>query len=81
MVGTSSSSSSSCTSFSLFDDVSERLSGNNPGCIKFLCSYGGKILPRYPDGKLRYVGGDTRVLSVDRSLPFSGSCYVYPVHF
>ncbi|KGN51755.1 uncharacterized protein LOC101222057 [Cucumis sativus] len=39
--------------------------------IKFLCSYGGKILPRYPDGKLRYIGGETRVLAVDRSIPFS----------
>ncbi|XP_058101900.1 protein PAL OF QUIRKY-like [Magnolia sinica] len=38
--------------------------------VKFLCSYGGKILPRYPDGKLRYVGGDTRVLSVDRCITF-----------
>ncbi|KAJ4974668.1 hypothetical protein NE237_007842 [Protea cynaroides] len=39
--------------------------------IKFLCSYGGKILPRYPDGKLRYVGGETRVLAVDRFIPFA----------
>lgn len=39
--------------------------------IKFLCSYGGKIVPRYPDGKLRYYGGETRVLAVDRSLSFS----------
>ncbi|XP_077212090.1 RAF-like serine/threonine-protein kinase PRAF [Tasmannia lanceolata] len=39
--------------------------------VKFLCSYGGKILPRYPDGKLRYVGGLTRVVSVDKSVPFS----------
>ncbi|KAG8383232.1 hypothetical protein BUALT_Bualt05G0163000 [Buddleja alternifolia] len=39
--------------------------------LKFLCSYGGRILPRYPDGKLRYHGGDTRVLSVDRSISFS----------
>ncbi|XP_030449465.1 uncharacterized protein LOC115671916 [Syzygium oleosum] len=39
--------------------------------IKFLCSYGGKILPRHPDGKLRYVGGETRVLAVDRSISFS----------
>ncbi len=38
--------------------------------IKFLCSYGGKILPRYPDGKLRYQGGETRVLAVDRSISF-----------
>ena len=40
--------------------------------IKFLCSYGGRILPRYPDGKLRYLGGHTRVLAVDRFIPFSG---------
>lgn len=40
--------------------------------IKFLCSYGGKILPRYPDGKLRYHGGHTRILSVHRSISFSG---------
>ncbi|XWS34722.1 hypothetical protein CRYUN_Cryun21dG0062300 [Craigia yunnanensis] len=44
--------------------------GPNP-TIKFLCSYGGKILPRYPDGKLRYHGGETRVLAVDRSISFS----------
>lgn len=44
--------------------------------IKFLYSYGGKILPRYPDSKLRYVGGETRVLSVDRtSISFSGSIF------
>ncbi|KAL1828715.1 hypothetical protein ACET3Z_007127 [Daucus carota] len=39
--------------------------------VKFLCSYGGKILPRYPDGVLRYNGGHTRVLSVDHSISFS----------
>ncbi|KAK1376592.1 Octicosapeptide/Phox/Bem1p family protein [Heracleum sosnowskyi] len=39
--------------------------------VKFLCSYGGKILPRYPDGILRYTGGHTRVLSVDPSISFS----------
>ncbi|XP_061372740.1 protein PAL OF QUIRKY-like [Gastrolobium bilobum] len=39
--------------------------------IKFLCSYRGKILPRYPDGKLRYLGGQTRVLAVDRTIQFS----------
>uniref|UniRef100_A0A7C8ZTD5 PB1 domain-containing protein n=1 Tax=Opuntia streptacantha TaxID=393608 RepID=A0A7C8ZTD5_OPUST len=38
--------------------------------IKFLCGYGGKIVPRYPDGKLRYLGGHTRVLAVDRSISF-----------
>ncbi|WCJ38540.1 Octicosapeptide/Phox/Bem1p family protein [Euphorbia peplus] len=39
--------------------------------VKFLCSYGGKIAPRYPDGQLRYHGGETRVLAVDRSISFS----------
>ncbi|CAL2225622.1 unnamed protein product [Prunus armeniaca] len=32
--------------------------------MKFLCSFGGRILPRPNDGKLRYVGGDTRILSI-----------------
>lgn len=50
------------------------------GTLKFLCSYGGKILPRQIDGKLRYVGGLTRVLAVDRSVSFSGP-YSDPLHF
>ncbi|CAL5349828.1 unnamed protein product [Camellia sinensis] len=47
------------------------LKPNATATIKFLCSYGGKILPRYPDGKLRYHGGETRVLAVDRSNSFA----------
>ncbi|XP_031091282.1 uncharacterized protein LOC115996255 isoform X2 [Ipomoea triloba] len=39
--------------------------------IKFLYSYGGRIVPRRPDGKLRYIGGLTRVLSVHRSINFA----------
>ncbi|XP_059302584.1 protein PAL OF QUIRKY-like [Lycium ferocissimum] len=39
--------------------------------VKFFYSYGGKILPRRSDGKLRYIGGFTRVLSIDRSISFS----------
>ncbi|GFZ11980.1 octicosapeptide/Phox/Bem1p family protein [Actinidia rufa] len=39
--------------------------------IKFLYSYGGKIIPRPTDGKLRYVGGMTRVLAIDRSITFA----------
>ncbi|XP_021891593.1 uncharacterized protein LOC110809918 [Carica papaya] len=39
--------------------------------IKFLCTYGGKILPRSSDGALRYVGGLNRVLAVDRSVSFA----------
>ncbi|CAN6970445.1 unnamed protein product [Brassica rapa subsp. trilocularis] len=51
-------------------DANEKKSGSS---LKFLCSYGGKILPRSTDGKLRYVGGHTRVLSVDPSISFEGS--------
>ncbi|OWM65411.1 hypothetical protein CDL15_Pgr009001 [Punica granatum] len=40
--------------------------------VKFLCSYGGRILPRKSDGELRYVGGLTRVLAVHRSISYSG---------
>ncbi|VVB17836.1 unnamed protein product [Arabis nemorensis] len=49
-------------------DYNEKNSGSS---LKFLCSYGGKILPRSTDGKLRYVGGHTRVLSVHRSISFT----------
>ncbi|CAL9179501.1 unnamed protein product [Musa hybrid cultivar] len=63
MVGTSASSLSSCASL---DDVS--VVPTEP--VKLLCSYGGKILPRRPDGRLRYVGGHTRVVAVRRSISF-----------
>ncbi|RDX97605.1 hypothetical protein CR513_19600, partial [Mucuna pruriens] len=39
--------------------------------VKFLCSYGGKVLPRPSDGLLRYVGGETRVVSLPRDITFS----------
>ncbi|KAF8037071.1 hypothetical protein BT93_B0093 [Corymbia citriodora subsp. variegata] len=39
--------------------------------LKFLCSYGGRIIPRKPDGRLRYVGGVTRILAVDRSVSYA----------
>ncbi|KAL6002145.1 hypothetical protein ACLOJK_037593 [Asimina triloba] len=32
--------------------------------LKFLCSFGGRILPRPCDGRLRYVGGETRIISI-----------------
>ncbi|KAM5553498.1 hypothetical protein ABKV19_025629 [Rosa sericea] len=38
--------------------------------MKFLCSFGGRILPRPNDGKLRYVGGDTRILSIHKGTNF-----------
>ena len=45
----------------------------NTETINFLCSYGGKILPRYTDSTLRYAEGLTRV-AVDRSISFTGLC-------
>ncbi|KAM3291004.1 hypothetical protein P3S67_019293 [Capsicum chacoense] len=39
--------------------------------IKFLCSHGGKILPQPADGHLKYVGGETRVISVPRDIKLS----------
>ncbi|XP_043720565.1 uncharacterized protein LOC122668077 [Telopea speciosissima] len=38
------------------------------GRMKFLCSFGGKILPRPSDGKLRYVGGETRIITIRKHL-------------
>ncbi|KAF4359749.1 hypothetical protein F8388_008311 [Cannabis sativa] len=38
--------------------------------VKFLCSFLGSILPRPQDGKLRYVGGETRIVSVPRDICF-----------
>ncbi|XWS10424.1 hypothetical protein CRYUN_Cryun39dG0076300 [Craigia yunnanensis] len=36
--------------------------------IKVLCSFGGKILPRPRDGKLRYVGGETRIIRIRKDI-------------
>ncbi|XP_068648049.1 uncharacterized protein [Aristolochia californica] len=38
--------------------------------VKFLCSFGGSILPRPLDGKLRYVGGETRIVSTPRDINY-----------
>ncbi|RRT79506.1 hypothetical protein B296_00014571 [Ensete ventricosum] len=40
--------------------------------MKFLCSFGGKILPRPSDGKLRYVGGNTRIIRISRDISWEG---------
>ena len=39
--------------------------------VRFMCSFGGKILPRPHDNQLRYVGGDTRIFAVNRCVTFS----------
>ncbi|KAA8535511.1 hypothetical protein F0562_030514 [Nyssa sinensis] len=38
--------------------------------VKFLCSFSGSILPRPQDGKLRYVGGETRIVSLPRDITY-----------
>ncbi|CAL0330366.1 unnamed protein product [Lupinus luteus] len=46
--------------------------GSNDGTqrVKFLCSFLGSIMSRPQDGKLRYVGGETRILSVPRDISY-----------
>lgn len=55
------------------DDQSSVKSDESCGSnrVKFLCRYGGRILPRPGDGKLRYVGGNTRVVAASRSIGFA----------
>ena len=44
---------------------------HQPSKVKFMCSYAGKIQPRPHDNQLSYTGGETKILSVDRSIKFS----------
>ncbi|CAI9291748.1 unnamed protein product [Lactuca saligna] len=39
--------------------------------VKLMCSYGGKILPRPHDNQLTYIGGDTKILTVDRNIRYA----------
>ncbi|MED6156006.1 hypothetical protein PIB30_010938 [Stylosanthes scabra] len=42
-----------------------------PGAkLRLMCSYGGNIMPRPDSLSLHYVGGDTRMLAVDRNTSF-----------
>lgn len=41
------------------------------GKLRLMCSYGGHIVPRPHDKSLCYVGGDTRIVVVDRSTTLS----------
>ncbi|XP_059287285.1 uncharacterized protein LOC132040645 [Lycium ferocissimum] len=38
--------------------------------LRFLCSFGGRIMPRPSDGKLRYVGGDTHLIRVSKDISY-----------
>lgn len=50
--------------------VSTLSSNDETQRVKFLCSFSGSILPRPQDGKLRYVGGETRIVSVPRDISY-----------
>ncbi|KAK8550156.1 hypothetical protein V6N12_038884 [Hibiscus sabdariffa] len=53
------------------DQVSDEGGGDVSGKkVKILCSFWGKILPRPSDGLLRYVGGQTRIVSLRRDVNF-----------
>ncbi|KAG9452797.1 hypothetical protein H6P81_005701 [Aristolochia fimbriata] len=39
--------------------------------IRFMCSFGGRIVPRPHDNQLRYVGGDTRIVAIHRTSSLS----------
>ncbi|XP_010542980.1 PREDICTED: serine/threonine-protein kinase phg2-like isoform X2 [Tarenaya hassleriana] len=39
-----------------------------PGKLKFLCSFGGRILTRPGDVKFRYIGGETRIISIRKNV-------------
>ncbi|CAK8537785.1 unnamed protein product [Lathyrus sativus] len=44
---------------------------SNTKRVKLICSFGGKIQPRLHDGHLSYIGGDTKILAVDRNVKLS----------
>ena len=52
----------------LHEYSSSRASDGATRKIKILCSFGGKILPRPRDGKLRYVGGETRIIRLRKDI-------------
>ncbi|WOG91458.1 hypothetical protein DCAR_0310707 [Daucus carota subsp. sativus] len=53
-----------------YDDSGVSDGNSFSGKMKFLCSYGGRILPRPNDGKLRYVGGETRIISIRKNVTY-----------
>eukprot|EP00252_Welwitschia_mirabilis_P006111 TRINITY_DN1682_c0_g2_i1.p1 TRINITY_DN1682_c0_g2~~TRINITY_DN1682_c0_g2_i1.p1 ORF type:complete len:1496 (-),score=345.43 TRINITY_DN1682_c0_g2_i1:320-4807(-) len=38
--------------------------------VKLMCSFGGRFLPRPRDGRLRYVGGETHLVTVNRDISY-----------
>ncbi|KAK9070604.1 hypothetical protein SSX86_011006 [Deinandra increscens subsp. villosa] len=49
-------------------DLNSSRGSDSSSKIKILCSFGGKILPRPSDGKLRYVGGSTRIIRIRKDI-------------
>ncbi|KAJ4915935.1 Protein kinase superfamily protein with octicosapeptide/Phox/Bem1p domain [Raphanus sativus] len=47
---------------------SSSASGSLTAKVKILCSFGGRILPRPGDSKLRYVGGETHIISIRKDI-------------
>ncbi|KVI01875.1 uncharacterized protein LOC112500631 [Cynara cardunculus var. scolymus] len=54
-----------------WEDQSTGNNSNNNYKVKLMCSYGGKIHPRPHDNQLSYVGGETKILAVDRFVKFA----------
>ena len=50
--------------------LSSRASDSSLNHAKFLCSFGGRIIPRPRDQKLRYVGGETRIIRISKTISF-----------
>ncbi|VVA91520.1 unnamed protein product [Arabis nemorensis] len=48
--------------------ASSSASGSLTAKVKVLCSFGGKIRPRPGDSKLRYVGGETHIISIRKDI-------------
>ncbi|CAL4935346.1 unnamed protein product [Urochloa decumbens] len=51
-------------------EASLSVAGDGTDTMKLVCSHGGRLLPRGPDGAVRYAGGETRVLAVPRDASF-----------
>lgn len=61
-------SSSQDTNRAVHGTASSAGSSSSSMRMKVLCSFGGRILPRPSDGKLRYVGGETRIISIRKDI-------------
>lgn len=59
----------------LSDHGSHASSNDEAPRFKFLCSFGGCIMPRPQDGKLRYVGGETRIVCLPRDITYEELIY------